>query len=107
MRWLFQGALIIWLLFLSLLVWIVQFNEYGDLSIIDCDRDAETVFASFIFLIWLTTLLIWVINLAFKYRYRTKPFCFTGGLSAFLSIAFIPKFIEWLQYNAELSQRCP
>jgi glucan phosphoethanolaminetransferase (alkaline phosphatase superfamily) len=107
MRWLLQGTLVIWLLFLSLLGWVVQFNKFGDLSIVDCDNDAETGFVSLVFLIWLTTLLILAVNLACKYWFKTKPFWFAGGLSTVLSIAPIPKFIEWLQYNAELSQHCP
>ncbi|WP_088890450.1 hypothetical protein [Leptolyngbya ohadii] len=92
------------------MLWIAQlgeFNEYDDLNIIDCDRDLETAFGFFFALLWLTTLLIWAINLILKYGSRTKPFWSLGGLSAFLSIAFIPKIIELIQYSADLDQRCP
>lgn len=109
MRWLVllvQSVISIWLLFLALWVWLIQFNKYGDLSIIDCDRDAESVLMTFLILLWLTTLLIWIVNLIFRYRYKDKSFCFLGILSAFLSIAFIPRFVKLMQYNAELAGKC-
>lgn len=107
MRWLVQGGTIGWLLLLSFWVWLVQFNKYGDSSVVDCDRDAEVIFLVSIALIWLTTLIIWTANLILKYWRRVQPFWFVSGLSAFLSIAFIPKFIGLIQHNAELMRRCP
>lgn len=106
MRLLFQAIAATWLLFLSFYVWLLEFNEYRDLSIIDCDKDAEVVFVVFLVLIWLTTLIIWGINLVLKYQAKTKPLWFIGGLSAALSIAFIPKFIMWIQYDAALPTKC-
>ena len=106
MRWLLPGAITAWLIVLSLGVWLIQFNKYGDPSIIDCDTDAELVFMLFLVLIWLTMLFIWGINLILKDWNKTRFFWFLGGFSMTCSIAFIPKLIEWINYNAELSKIC-
>ncbi|PSB23884.1 hypothetical protein [Stenomitos frigidus] len=106
MRLLQQAITTIWLLYLSFYGWLLEFNKYRDPNIIDCDKGAEFLFAVFLALIWLTTLIIWGVNLMLKYWDKTKPFWFSGGLSAALSIAFIPKFIMWIQYNAALPTKC-
>jgi hypothetical protein len=110
MRWLVllvQGGISIWLIFLAFWVWLAQFNKYNDLNIIDCDTDAEAVLTICLVLLWSTTLLIWIVNLIFKYRYNDKSLCFVSILSAFLSIALAPKAIELMNYSAELSGKCP
>ena len=106
MRWLFQIKITIWLLFIWLVLFIVNFNKYRDLNIIDCDTDAEIIFKLFIILLWLTTLIIWGINLIIKYRYKRKPFLFIGILSITLSIAVIPEFVALIRYDAEISKFC-
>ena len=107
MRWLFQGATTIWLLWLAFWALVVRFNRYGDASIVDCDRNGEVAFVLLLILIWLTTLLIWGMNLAIKYWTKSKPFWFLGGLSIFLSIAFILRLFELMDYSARLSIACP
>ena len=107
MRWLFQGAMTTWLLWLAFWALAVRFNRYGDTNIIDCDTDAEVAFMLLLIFLWLTTLAIWATNLALRYWSKRKPFWFLGGLSIFFSVAFIPKLIELMKYNAELSMTCP
>ncbi|AFY55424.1 hypothetical protein Riv7116_2943 [Rivularia sp. PCC 7116] len=106
MRCLFQITITLWLFFISLVLLLVNFNKYRDLNILDCDTDAEIVFKLFIILLWLTTLIIWEINLISKYRYKRKHFLFIGSLSIALSIGFIPKFVALIQYDAEINKFC-
>ncbi|MBV6628065.1 MAG: hypothetical protein KI793_34960 [Rivularia sp. (in: Bacteria)] len=81
-------------------------NKYTDLNILDCDTDAEIIFKLFIILLWLTTIIIWGINLITKYRYQRKPLLFIGSLSIVLSIGFIPEFVALIKYDAEVIKFC-
>jgi hypothetical protein len=107
MRWAVLGIITSWLLFLAFWIWLLQFHQYSNLAIIDCDSDVESLLLICFALLWGTTLAIWAINLILKYRYKNTSFCFIGILSAFLSVILLPKFVGLMQYNAELVSKCP
>ncbi len=44
MRRLVQLMTTLWVLLLVFLIGVIQFNEYDDLSVIDCDTDGEVIF---------------------------------------------------------------
>jgi hypothetical protein len=105
-RRLVQLMTMVWVLFLAFWMSIIQFNKYGDLSIIDCDRDGEAFFVLLCYLMGLTMGLIWIGNLILHYGFKRKPLWFSGLFTTLIAIAFIPKVIEWIHYNAALPDIC-
>jgi hypothetical protein len=101
-----QGVISIWLLFLAFWIWAIRFNKYSDLSLVDCDADAEALLNVCFVLLWSTTLLIWISHLIFKYRYKDKSLYFVSVLSAFISIASAPKAFGLMSYSAALLEKC-
>jgi hypothetical protein len=101
-----QLMTMIWVLCLAFWIPFIQFNKYGDLSVIDCDRDEEIVFEFLCGLLVLTTGLIWIGNLILHYGFKRKPLWFSGLFTTLISIAFIPKVIELIHYNAALPDIC-
>jgi hypothetical protein len=107
-QFLFQSAVLLWLLWWGLWALLLPLNQYEDSSIFvpDCDTAGELGITVSMCVIWLTTALSLGIGIRVQFWHRAKMWWVVNTVAVLLSIGSALRYWNLIEYSEQLQRYC-